>query len=50
MGKTYRSEKGAGYEYWSRRNYKDMTRPGKISKEITKRAERRKAKQEKRDE
>lgn len=41
MGKTIRNEKGCGFEYWSRRNYKDMTKPGRISKKITSRAARR---------
>ena len=45
MSDTNKGNKGPGYEYWSKRNYKDMTRPGKISKTITRRAERRKNKQ-----
>lgn len=45
MSKTNRGNKGPGYEYWSKRNYKDMIRPGKTSKKITVRAERRKNKE-----
>ena len=46
MSRSVKGAKGAGYEYWSRRTYKDMTRPGQISKKITRRHERRQGKQE----
>lgn len=46
MSRSVKGAKGAGYEYWTKRNYKDMTRPGTISKKITRRHERRTAKQQ----
>lgn len=42
MGKTYRQEKGDGFEYWSRRPSKQkFPIPGKASKKETLRIERR---------
>ena len=41
MSRTIKGNKVRGYEYWTRRNYKDMTKPGRISKKITGRHERR---------
>lgn len=46
MSRSVKGAKGAGYEYWTRRNYKDMTKPGSISKKITRRHERRQGKQQ----
>ena len=45
MSRSTKGAKGAGYEYWSRRNYKDMIRPGRDSKKVTNRHARRKGKQ-----
>ena len=49
MSRTNRGEKGGGHEYWSRR-YPWYLNPGKKSKRLTKRLERRQAKKEIRDE
>lgn len=46
MSRTNRGKKGAGHEYWSRRNHKDCTRPGRFSKTETHRKERRDAKKD----
>lgn len=44
MSRTYHAEKGAGYEYWSRRPTRNMRlRPGRFHKRWTHRAERRAA-------
>lgn len=42
MSRTYRAEKGCGYEYWGRRPCKGMwSFPGKFTKRWTHRKERR---------
>ena len=45
MSRTNKGDKGSGYEYWSRRNYKWCTDPGRSNKKITNRVERRKSRQ-----
>lgn len=47
MGKTIRGEKGAGFEFWSRKNYKGQQQPGRDTKKLTLRAERRANRQKK---
>lgn len=44
MSRTKRGGKGPGYEYWSRRCPTFFLDPGKESKRLTKRYERRQAK------
>jgi hypothetical protein len=41
MSRTIKGSKGPGYEYWSRRNYRWLTYPGRTSKTPTLRRERR---------
>ena len=43
MSRSVRAEKGPGFEYWSRRNVVGATDPGRTSKKITLRVERRRA-------
>ncbi len=45
MSRSVKGAKGPGHEYWTRRNYKDMIKPGRVVKKITTRHERRTAKQ-----
>lgn len=49
MARTYKGTKSVGYEYWSRRNHKSWTNPGKYAKKATNKAERRKKRQELQD-
>lgn len=44
MARTHKGNKGPGYEYWSRRNVPNCEMPGRSSKTITHRIERREAK------
>lgn len=47
MGKTYRGEKGPGHEYWSREyngEGKWINRPGKTTKKLVNKRDRRKTK------
>lgn len=49
MSRTNHNSKGCGYEYWSRRAFgphKEFSRPGRFTKTLTHRYERRKGKQE----
>ncbi len=44
MSRTIRGEKGAGYEYWGRRAFgpgKEASKPGKFTKKLTHKKERR---------
>jgi len=43
VSRTNKGEKGPGYEYWSRRHPDYFLDPGKYSKRLTKRYERREA-------
>lgn len=45
MSRSRKGGKGPGYDYWSRRNYKNLTSPSSDNKKITRRAERHKSKQ-----
>ena len=51
MSRTKKGAKSAGYEYWSRRPYsnKHGADPGRVTKDLTHRAERREAKREERE-
>jgi hypothetical protein len=44
MSRSVKGHKGAGYEYWSKRAGPTMLSPGKSSKRLTHRAERRQRK------
>jgi hypothetical protein len=48
MSRTKRGEKGAGYDYWKSRcnNYHAEDKPGRFTKRLTHKEERRKAKGE----
>ena len=46
MSRTKKGRKGPGYEYWSRRPSKGITTPGRKTKIITHRQERRIAKRD----
>lgn len=46
MSRTIKGSKGPGYDYWSRRTYKGLQSPNAENKRITRRYERRSAKQQ----
>lgn len=45
MSRTIKGSKGPGFDYWSRRTYKGLQFPSSENKKITRRYERRTAKQ-----